>query len=261
MLEYVQGGELFDYIVNNGRLSEQEAVRIFRQIITGLAYCHRFKICHRDLKPENILLDRHHNVKIVDFGLAALQPADRWLRTSCGSPHYAPPEIALGKQYQGDRADIWSCGIILYCMLTGTLPFGPGGEKETLKEILEEVIRGEVIFAEGMSFEAQDLIWKILQKDPNKRISIKEMWSHPLLLRYEAFAKHKHHAARWTGGPTPPLTATDSGPPIRNRSEVDEEILRNLTCLFPRTKVSLLVEALLSPGSVLSCPFILRLTS
>ena len=193
-------------------------------------------------------MDQHRNVKIVDFGMAALQPADRWLRTSCGSPHYASPEIAQNKQYQGGKADIWSCGIVLYAMLTGALPFGPGDEEETVKEVLEEVIKGEVNFPEGMSLEAQDLIWRILQKDPNERISLQAMWSHPLLLKYEAFAQHKSNAARWIGGPMPPLTAADCGPRIKNSSEVDEEIVRNLSCLYLRTKTQTLVDALLAPG-------------
>ena len=112
VLEYVEGGELFHYISRNGRLPEGEAIRIFRQMIAGLSYCHRFSICHRDLKPENILMDRHGNIKIVDFGMAALQPANKWLTTSCGSPHYASPEVIQAKNYRGDRADIWSSYVL-----------------------------------------------------------------------------------------------------------------------------------------------------
>lgn len=93
MLEYVEGGELFDYLVSQGRLPPDEASRYFQQIIAGVDYCHRFNICHRDLKPENLLLDAEKNIKIADFGMAALEPSDRLLETSCGSPHYASPEI------------------------------------------------------------------------------------------------------------------------------------------------------------------------
>ena len=133
VLEHVEGGELFDYVSSNGALPEEEAVRLFRQIIGGLSYCHRFNICHRDLKPENILLDGARNVKLADFGMAALQPKGKWLNTSCGSPHYAAPEIILGDPYRGDKADIWSVGIILFAMLNGFLPFDGGDLTTTLR--------------------------------------------------------------------------------------------------------------------------------
>lgn len=132
VLEYVQGGELFDYVSGNGALPEQEAVRLFRQIVAGLSYCHRFNICHRDLKPENLLLDSNRNIKLADFGMAALQPEGTWLNTSCGSPHYAAPEVVNGQQYRGDKADIWSTGIILFAMLNGFLPFDGGSLGKTL---------------------------------------------------------------------------------------------------------------------------------
>lgn len=95
VLEYVEGGELFDYLVSQGRLHADEASRYFQQIIAGVDYCHRFNICHRDLKPENLLLDSEGNIKIADFGMAALEPSGRLLETSCGSPHYASPEIVM----------------------------------------------------------------------------------------------------------------------------------------------------------------------
>lgn len=95
VLEYVEGGELFDYLVSQGRLHPDEASRYFCQIIAGVDYCHRFNICHRDLKPENLLLDADRNIKIADFGMAALEPNGRLLETSCGSPHYASPEIVM----------------------------------------------------------------------------------------------------------------------------------------------------------------------
>jgi serine/threonine protein kinase len=117
----MQGGELFDYVSNNGPLPEEEAVRFFRQIIAGLGYCHQFNISHRDLKLENILLDACRSVKLADFGLAALQPAGRWFTTAYGSPNYAAPELIHQRKYRGDKADIWSCGIIqLPNRLSGT---------------------------------------------------------------------------------------------------------------------------------------------
>ncbi|KAL3472332.1 hypothetical protein BJX99DRAFT_266166 [Aspergillus californicus] len=238
VLEYVEGGELFDYVSNHGPLPEEEAVRLFRQIIAGLGYCHRFNICHRDLKPENILLDSEHNVKLADFGMAALQPAGHWLNTSCGSPHYAAPEIIYGRKYRGDRADIWSCGIILYALLTGFLPFD-GGDLHTT---LQLVRKGDYMIPPEVSDEAADLIQRILQKKPDDRISMKEMWGHPLLKKYEKFhqAICNHHL-----GPAPPLSPKDCGSPVV-RQDIDVDLLRNLQTLWHDVKPEQLIERLLS---------------
>lgn len=116
VLEFAQHGELFDFLVSHKKLPIPMAIEFFRQIIYGLDYLHTHAICHRDLKPENILLDQFDRVKIADFGFA------RWLRnnvadTSCGSPHYAAPEVIRGLHYDGRLADIWSCGVILYALL------------------------------------------------------------------------------------------------------------------------------------------------
>ena len=246
MLERVEGGELFDYILMHKCLAEQEAVRIFRQIISGLAYCHRFNICHRDIKPENILLDSNLNVKLVDFGMAALQPPGKLLETSCGSPHYASPEIAEGRKYRGDRADIWSCGVVLYVMLCGTLPFGTGAEDEDVRDVLNEVLRGDVYYPDSISEEAEDMIVRMLQQNPKKRIAIEQMWRHPLLRRYEAFTRHPRHASSWIGGPTPQLTADDCGPPIKNRNEIDRELLRSLCTLWHSSTEEALMAQILS---------------
>ncbi|KAI8972483.1 kinase-like domain-containing protein [Pilobolus umbonatus] len=135
VLEYVQGGELFEYLVSQGRLSEIEARKYFQQIIMGLDYCHRHLICHRDLKPENLLLDRDKNIKIADFGMASLQPTGSLLETSCGSPHYASPEIVNGIPYDGSASDIWSCGIILYALLSGHLPFDDDNIRQLLNKM------------------------------------------------------------------------------------------------------------------------------
>ncbi|KAL4924762.1 serine/threonine-protein kinase [Aspergillus undulatus] len=238
VLEYVEGGELFDYVSNHGPLPEEEAVRLFRQIIAGLGYCHRFNICHRDLKPENILLDGDHNVKLADFGMAALQPVGQWLNTSCGSPHYAAPEIIYGRKYRGNRADIWSCGIILYALLTGFLPFD-GGDLHTT---LQLVRKGDYIIPPNISDEAADLIQRILQKKPEDRIDMREMWKHPLLKKYEKFhqAICHHHL-----GPPPALSPQDCGPPIV-RQDIDVDLLRNLQTLWHDVKAEQLIEKLLS---------------
>uniref|UniRef100_A0A8C4QPP3 non-specific serine/threonine protein kinase n=1 Tax=Eptatretus burgeri TaxID=7764 RepID=A0A8C4QPP3_EPTBU len=117
VLEHVAGGELFDYLVRKGRLSPREARKFFRQIVSALHFCHLHSICHRDLKPENLLLDEWNEIRVADFGMASLQVGDSLLDTSCGSPHYACPEVIRGEKYDGRRADVWSCGVILYALL------------------------------------------------------------------------------------------------------------------------------------------------
>uniref|UniRef100_A0A8C2ACX1 BR serine/threonine kinase 2 n=1 Tax=Cyprinus carpio TaxID=7962 RepID=A0A8C2ACX1_CYPCA len=117
VLEHVSGGELFDYLVKKGRLTPKEARKFFRQIISALDFCHSHSICHRDLKPENLLLDEKNNIRIADFGMASLQVGDSLLETSCGSPHYACPEVIRGEKYDGRKADVWSCGVILFALL------------------------------------------------------------------------------------------------------------------------------------------------
>lgn len=245
VLEYIEGGELFKYIRSRGRLPEHEAVRIFRQMMTGLSHCHRFNICHRDLKPENILLDSNCNVKLADFGMAALQPAGKWLITSCGSPHYASPEVINGIKYRGDKADMWSCGVILFAMLTGRLPFG-GKEYESVGSVLRAVRSARYSFPDGVSREAKDLIWRILQPDPKVRITMDAMWQHPLIQRYEHLDyEYGMDGERWIG-PSPPLTAKDCGPPIKDRADLDGELLRNLRTLWHGVSEEVLIQRLLS---------------
>lgn len=122
VLEFA-GGELFNYIVQNGRMPEPRARLFFQQIISGIEYSHRLKIVHRDLKPENVLLDDDLNVKIADFGLSSDISDGNFLKTSCGSPNYAAPEVISGGVYAGPEIDVWSSGVILYVMLCGRLPF------------------------------------------------------------------------------------------------------------------------------------------
>lgn len=227
VLEYVEGGELFDYVMRNGALPEAEAVRLFRQLMAGLAYCHRFNICHRDLKPENILLDADHNIKIADFGMAAMQPDGQYLTTSCGSPHYAAPEVIAGKQYLGNVSDIWSVGIILYAMLNGRLPF----DGRDLHDTLRLVRKGEYYLSPDLSEEAADLIQFMLQKHPENRITMDEIWCHPLLKKYNKI--HASLAApNKLAGPPPPLTVADCGPRRIKAAEIDRELLRNLQVLW-----------------------------
>ncbi|KIY45021.1 Pkinase-domain-containing protein, partial [Fistulina hepatica ATCC 64428] len=174
IIEYVRGGELFDYICQKGRLETEEALDYFQQIIGALEYCHAYSIAHRDLKPENILLDEDLNVKIADFGMATLQ-RDDLLHTSCGSPHYAAPEIIRNDAYDGAAADVWSCGVILHAMVAGRLPF----DDDDLETLLNKVKDGDFEMPDDIEPLVQDLLAKMLVKDFKKRITLTAIKKHP----------------------------------------------------------------------------------
>jgi BR serine/threonine kinase len=172
VLEFAQRGELFEYLVRTQTLREDTALEIFRQLIYGLEYLHSHSICHRDLKPENILLDANGQVRIADFGFA------RWMResvaeTSCGSPHYAAPEVLRGVKYDGCAADIWSAGVILYALLSGTLPF----DDPSIRNLMRKVKRGKFVMPD-FHFSLKDLISKMLTVDPASRIRIADIKKH-----------------------------------------------------------------------------------
>ena len=155
-------------------MHEVEARRIFQQIIFGVEYLHTHQVSHRDLKPENILLDEDNNVKLADFGLSNIMKDGIFLYSSCGSPNYAAPELINGKYYNGSSIDIWSCGVILYTLLTGTLPFN---EKQTAK-LYQKIRECKYVIPESISDAGKDLIYRMLQKDPLNRISIAEIKQH-----------------------------------------------------------------------------------
>lgn len=173
--EYVSGGELFDYIVSKGRLSSDEARNFFHQIVSGIEYCHFQKIVHRDLKPENLLLDSNLNIKIADFGLSNLMRDGDFLRTSCGSPNYAAPEVISGHLYAGPEVDVWSCGVILYALLCGSLPF----DDESIPNLFKKIKSGMYSLPSHLSQLARNLIPRMLEVDPMKRITIPEIRLHP----------------------------------------------------------------------------------
>ncbi|XP_044265660.1 5'-AMP-activated protein kinase catalytic subunit alpha-2 [Tribolium madens] len=174
IMEYVSGGELFDYIVKHGKLQEHEARRFFQQIISGVDYCHRHMIVHRDLKPENLLLDHNMHVKIADFGLSNMMMDGEFLRTSCGSPNYAAPEVISGKLYAGPEVDIWSCGVILYALLCGTLPF----DDEHVPTLFRKIKSGIFPIPEYLNKSVVNLLCQMLQIDPMKRATIDEIKKH-----------------------------------------------------------------------------------
>ncbi|CAF0824075.1 unnamed protein product [Adineta steineri] len=175
ILEHVAGGELFDYLVKKGRLTPKEARKFFRQIISALDFCHSHMICHRDLKPENLLLDDKMNIRVADFGMASLQVEGGFLETSCGSPHYACPEVIKGEKYDGRKADVWSCGVILYALLVGALPF----DDDNLRQLLEKVKKGIFHIPHFVPVDCQQLLRGMIEIDPNKRLTLEDVSRHP----------------------------------------------------------------------------------
>ncbi|XP_077391349.1 serine/threonine-protein kinase BRSK1-like isoform X2 [Festucalex cinctus] len=174
VLEHVSGGELFDYLVKKGRLTPKEARKFFRQIISALDFCHSYSICHRDLKPENLLLDEKNNIRIADFGMASLQVGDSLLETSCGSPHYACPEVIRGEKYDGRRADVWSCGVILFALLVGALPF----DHDNLRQLLEKVKSGVFHMPHFIPPDCQALLKGMIEVNPDKRLTLEAIQIH-----------------------------------------------------------------------------------
>ncbi|WVQ98704.1 hypothetical protein IAU59_005835 [Kwoniella sp. CBS 9459] len=236
VLEYVEGGELFDYLVSQGRLPPDEASRYFQQIVAGVDYCHRFNICHRDLKPENLLLDAEKNIKIADFGMAALEPGDKLLETSCGSPHYASPEIVAGMSYHGAASDIWSCGVILFALLTGRLPF----DDENIRILLQKVKNGRFVMPADLPADAKDLITRMLVVDPEKRITMNDIMRHPFCQR-----KQDTDSGRRINLVEPPRLE-EIARPVKSEREIDRDILRNLRTLWNGTSEREIVKSLLS---------------
>ncbi|KAL2141695.1 hypothetical protein VTI28DRAFT_2061 [Corynascus sepedonium] len=220
--EYVEKGDLFEFINWNGPLQEEEAIFYFRQIMAALDYCHSFNICHRDLKPENILLKANGQIKIADFGMAALQQnPSHQLRTACGSPHYAAPELLRHQVYKGSAVDIWSMGVILYAMLAGRLPF----DDHNLEIMMMKAKRAEYKMPPHLSREAKDLIRRILVDQPTHRITMKQMWRHALIRMYEYLEEYQ----KWDGKSPNTLRNMSNTPAPK---EIDTQILRQLRALW-----------------------------
>jgi serine/threonine protein kinase len=174
ILDLAPHGQLFDLIVSCERLEPMVAFQYFREIIYGIDYLHSHGICHRDLKPENLLLDCFDHIKIADFGFARWMQTDKQT-TACGSPHYAAPELVSGARYDGKAADIWSCGVILYTLLAGYLPF----DDPSCRGVIARVKSGRYKMPGFFPPDAQDLVAKILMRDPAKRITMRDIIAHP----------------------------------------------------------------------------------
>jgi 5'-AMP-activated protein kinase catalytic alpha subunit len=175
VMENIPGKELYDVIVERGKLSEPDARFIFQQIICAIEYWHHYRVVHRDLKPENILLENDLTVKVIDFGLANLMNDGVFLRTSCGSPNYAAPEVISGRLYVGPEIDTWSSGVILYALLCGCLPF----DEETIPALFKKIKAGEYRIPSHIGPEARDLLKRMLTVDPLERITIPQLRDHP----------------------------------------------------------------------------------
>ncbi|XP_050211560.1 CBL-interacting serine/threonine-protein kinase 24 [Mercurialis annua] len=175
ILEFVTGGELYDKIVNHGRLHENDARRYFQQLVDAVAHCHSKGVYHRDLKPENLLLDAFGNLKVSDFGLSALpQQGVGLLHTTCGTPNYVAPEVISHRGYDGAAADVWSCGVILYVLMAGYLPF----DEVDLPTLYKKINAAEYSCPFWFSSGAKSLIDKILVPNPKTRITIEGIKKH-----------------------------------------------------------------------------------
>jgi serine/threonine protein kinase len=193
VLELVTGGELFDRIVSVKRFDEDTGRKYFQQLVTALYYCHKQGIAHRDLKPENLLVDDKGNIKVTDFGLANLQPANNLnhlMKTVCGTPNYVAPEVLKERGYNGPLSDVWSCGVILFVMLAGYLPF----DDPQLNALFAKIDKGEYRMCRTFSDGVKDLVTKMIVVDPAKRIQLDGVIRHPWFQKnfdrsvYEAFS-------------------------------------------------------------------------
>lgn len=196
VMEYARGGELFAKVAR-GRLTEDHARRYFQQLVAAVGFCHRRGVAHRDLKPENLLLDEEGRLKVTDFGLAALPEQlrhDGLLHTQCGTPAYVAPEVLRKRGYDGARADLWSCGVVLYVLLCGFLPF----QHDNYAKMYQKIFKAEYQVPPWVSGDARRLIARLLVVDPAKRISI------PEIMRTPWFRK----------GFVPPVLLSASSPPV-----------------------------------------------
>lgn len=175
IFKYCAEGDLQNYILENGRIPESTAARIFIQITSALEYCHKCKVAHRDLKPQNILIDKFPHVLIADFGLCGYMKDDSLMTSVCGSPHYVAPEILLKQPYDGKLADIWSLGVLLYTMVNGEVPWSSA---QSTTAVVKQITEGRVPVPPHISRDCWDLISKMLVLNMHERISLEEVQNH-----------------------------------------------------------------------------------
>ncbi|XP_078491298.1 serine/threonine-protein kinase BRSK2 [Ciona intestinalis] len=235
ILELISGGELFDYLVRKGRLTPREARHFFKQIVSAVDFCHHHNVCHRDLKPENLLLDEKNNIRVADFGMASLQPEGYLLETSCGSPHYACPEVIRGEKYDGRTADVWSCGVILFALLVGALPF----DDDNLRHLLEKVKRGVYHIPHFISPDAQNLLRGMIEVRPEKRLTLQAVLNHKWMLVGDMNGVLDPGK---TLGPSTPVECL----PINEEDDADPDVLVSMSSLGCFRDRSKLIQDLMS---------------
>ncbi|XP_055647615.1 maternal embryonic leucine zipper kinase isoform X1 [Falco peregrinus] len=221
VLEYCSGGELYSYVTSKCRLSEERSRAFFRQIVSAIAYVHSQGYAHRDVKPENVLVDEEHNLKLTDFGLCAKPKGglDKPLHARCGSPAYAAPEVIQGKPYIGSEVDVWSMGVLLYTLLCGVHPFDDAGDN-TIVSVYRRVLNGQYNIPDWLSPSSMLLLNQMLQVDPKKRITVKQLLHHPWLM--EGYSR----AVKWQ---------TDY--PL---VQLDEECIAELSVFYKQSKETIL---------------------
>lgn len=175
LFEYVNGGQMLDYIISHGKLKEKQARKFARQIASALDYCHRNSIVHRDLKIENILISKTGDIKIIDFGLSNLFSPRSLLKTFCGSLYFAAPELLQARQYTGPEVDVWSFGIVLYVLVCGKVPF----DDQSMPQLHAKIKKGVVEYPPGLTAECRHIISRMLVTDPKQRASLSEIMNHP----------------------------------------------------------------------------------
>ncbi|CBZ50377.1 putative protein kinase [Neospora caninum Liverpool] len=188
LMQFLNGGSLHTLVKNHehGKLSEETARNLFKQICNAVNHMHARSIVHRDLKLENILLDSTGRIKVIDFGFSSIVKHDARCRMRCGTPSYMPPEILLKKEYDGFAADIWSLGVVLYAMLHGGYPFRGNG----LKDLYAKILQGDFPLSMHLSDAAQQLLCGMLTLQPVDRLTIEEILCHPCAL----------YRAKWLSG-------------------------------------------------------------
>lgn len=179
LFEFVNGGQMLDYIISHGKLKEKQARKFSRQISSALDYCHRNSIVHRDLKIENILISKTGDIKIIDFGLSNLFAPRSHLRTFCGSLYFAAPELLQAKAYTGPEVDVWSFGIVLYVLVCGKVPF----DDQSMQALHAKIKKGVVDYPNWLTTDCKNLISRMLVTDPKQRATLHEIMNHPWMIK------------------------------------------------------------------------------
>ncbi|KAL5612410.1 hypothetical protein BROUX41_000063 [Berkeleyomyces rouxiae] len=192
LFEYVNGGQMLDYIISHGKLKEKQARKFSRQIGSALDYCHRNSIVHRDLKIENILISKTGDIKIIDFGLSNLFSPRNHLRTFCGSLYFAAPELLQARAYTGPEVDIWSFGIVLYVLVCGKVPF----DDQSMPALHAKIKKGVVDYPSWLSSECKHLMSRMLVTDPKQRATMHEVLTHPWMVKGYSGAPESYLPAR-----------------------------------------------------------------